>query len=91
MTVLGLQRSKRKDLNALRLEMTWKIGVVHSMRLFEELVEAGLVQSYDDKKRKLMAIPKVYRDKVDEFVVTDEIKAKFGITEQMITAVLIKK
>ena len=71
--------------------MTWKIGFLHSMRLFEELVEAGLVQSYDDKKRKLMAIPKVYRDKVDEFVVTDEIKAKFGITDQMITAVLIKK
>lgn len=75
----------------MRLEMTWKIGFLHSRRLFEELVAAGLVQSYDDKKRKLMAIPIVYRDKVDEFVVTDEIKAKFGITEQMITAVLIKK
>jgi len=90
MTVLGLQRSKRDNLNAMRLQMTWKIGFTHSMRLFEELVLAGLVQSYDDKKRKLMAIPKVYRDKVDQFFVTGEIKSKFRITDQMIEAVLIK-
>ena len=91
MTVLGLQRSKRENLNAMRLQLTWKIGVMQSMRLFEELVLAGLVQSYDDKKRKLMAIPKVYRDKVDEFIVTSEIKSKFGITDQMIETVLIRK
>ena len=74
----------------MRLQMTWKIGVMHSMRLFEELVLAGLVQSYDDKSRELMTIPKVFRDKVDQFIVTDEIKSKFGITDQMIEAVLIK-
>ena len=91
MTVLGLQRSGRTNLNALRLQMTWKIGVVHSMKLFEELVLAGLVQSYDDKKRKVMTIPKVYRDKVDQFIVTNAIKSKFGITDQMIESVLIKK
>ncbi len=90
LTVLGLQRSKRDNLNAMRLQMTWKIGVMHSMRLFEELVLAGLVQSYDDKSRELMTIPKVFRDKVDQFIVTDEIKSKFGITDQMIEAVLIK-
>lgn len=91
MTVLALQRSKRENLNAMRLHLTWKIGVMHSMRLFEELVTAGLVQSYDDKKRKLMAIPKVYRDKVDKFIVTDAIKSKFKITDQMIEAVLISR
>ena len=91
MTVLALQRSKRENLNAMRLQLTWKIGVMHSMRLFEELVTAGLVQSYDDKKRKLMSIPKVYMDKVDQFIVTDAIKSKFGIADQMIEMVLIKK
>jgi len=61
------------------------------MRLFEELVTAGLVQSYDDKKRKFLTIPKVYRDKVDQFIVTDETKHRYGITDEMIEKVLIKK
>ena len=91
MTVLALQRSKRENLNAMRLQFTWKIGLMHSMRLFEELVSAGLVQSYDDKSRKFLQIPKVYREKVDNFVVPNEVKHKYNITDDQINSVLIKK